>query len=245
VTGLYAAGAQLVRYLAYFLFPVIDVVYPRLASIEFSRPRVAGPILLRSLFLSAALGTTAFFGLALDGAGALALWAGAPATLSVAVVAVYGLAYAIITPAHILVIGMVARGSHRTVAIVILTEAIVNLGLSIVLTMALGPLGPAISTLIVVAVDDLLVIPWIASRALSLSLQSIVRANLAGVAVGAAILAVSRVIPGEDVAAALGRAAVEAGLVTIVLILGVRSAIGALAAERDPGIAEAGPADAN
>ncbi len=224
--GLYAAGAQLVRYLAYFLFPVIDVVYPRLSSIEYAQPRLAAPVLIRSLFLAATVGTVAFGGLALEGVGALTLWSGQSAGLSVLVLVLYAITYVIITPAHILVIALIARGRHRTVALVILAEAIVNLGLSIALTLALGPVGPAVSTLIVVSVDDLLVIPWLASRQLGVSLYRIALAGFGGVAVAIAILAASRVIGGEGTVAMLARGSIATALLGGVLAVGFRRAIG-------------------
>jgi len=224
-TGLYATGAQLVRYLAYFLFPIIDVVYPRLSAIEYARPRLAGPVLIRTLFLAATVGTVAFGGLALEASRALTLWAGQSGALSLTVLLLYAITYMIITPAHIAVIALIARGKHRTVALVILAEAVVNLVLSIGLAVVIGPVGPAVSTLIVVSVDDLLIIPWLTSRQLGVSLYRIALAGFGGAAVAIGILASTRVIDGDSVAAMVARGILALALMTGVLVLGLRRPI--------------------
>ena len=220
--GLYAAGAQLVRYLAYFLFPLVDVVYPRLSSIEYFQPRLAGPVLVRSLFLAASVGTVAFGGLALEGAAALTIWSGQSAALSVGVLVLYAVTYAIITPAHVLVIALIARGRHRTLALVILAEAVVNLVLSIWLALTLGPIGPAVSTLIVVAVDDILIIPWLASRRLDARPYELALAGFGGAAVGIGILTVTRIVGGDGVLEVAVRAAIGLLLLGSLLIVGLR-----------------------
>ena len=223
--GLYAAGAQLVRYLAYFLFPVVDVIYPRLSSIEYAKPHMAAPVLIRGVFLAALMATVAFGGLALENLGVLTLWSGQSAALSVGVLVLYAMTYAIITPAHVLVVAMIARGRHRSVSIVIVVEAVVNLLLSIVLAIRLGPIGPALSTLIVVSIDDLIVIPWIASRELRLSLFRMTLAGLEGAAAAIAVLLASRIITGEGPINLLARGGIALALASVLLALGLRRAI--------------------
>lgn len=220
--GLYAAGTQLVRYLAYFLFPVVDVVFPRLSALEYSDPGLVKPVLVRTLWLVGAMSAAVFGAIAMEARLALEVWSGQAAQLSVIVLGLYAIAYLLITPAHILVIALIARAQHRLVAVVILAEALANLVLSIVLALALGPIGPALSTLVVVALDDLLVLPMLAGRQLGLTVFRVGANALTGMAIGLAIVAVTQPLGGDDVGGLIVRGILRATILAAVLWVGIR-----------------------
>jgi hypothetical protein len=113
----------------------------------------------------------------------------------------------------------------------------VNLGLSVVLVNAIGPIGPAISTLVVIGTDDLVVIPLLASTRLQLRASAIWSRMAGGYLVGAAIVGASLLVPTADALAVVARVAVEAVLLGGVLWYLMRPMGEAT------GASEAGPSD--
>jgi hypothetical protein len=154
------------------------------------------------------------------------MWSGQSSQLSVSVLIVYSLTYVMIVPSHVIVLMLIARAQHALVAAVILAEAVVNVCLSIILTAAIGPLGPALSTLIVVAIDDNVIIPIIASRRLDLPATVLVAAQLGGIAAGIGLVAATRLIPiaGDVGLAARGAMLAALVLVCVVIVLRPRAA---------------------
>ena len=112
---------------------------------------------------------------------------------------------------------LIARGQHAVIGAVVFAESVVNLGLSIVLVNVLGPIGPAISTLLVVGTDDLVVIPLLASSRLPIRASAIWSRMLAGYLVGGAIVAGSQLIPAGQELNLIARVGVEAVLLAGVL----------------------------
>jgi O-antigen/teichoic acid export membrane protein len=122
-------------------------------------------------------------------------WSGQASGLSVGVLTLYALAWALVTPVQILVLMLVARGRHAVIGGIILAEALVNLALSIILVGSIGPIGAAVATLIAVAVDDILVIPLVATRLLEIPLLPIAVAGAAGLAAGAVLIGLVNLVP--------------------------------------------------
>ena len=118
---------------------------------------------------------------------------------------------------------------------VVFAESVVNLCLSIVLVNALGPIGPAISTLLVVGTDDLVVIPLLASSRLPIRASAIWSRMLAGYLVGGAIVAGSQLIPAGQELNLIARVGVEAVLLAVVVWYALRPISGeASSSESEP-----------
>jgi O-antigen/teichoic acid export membrane protein len=76
-------------------------------------------------------------------------------------------------------------GQVRTYSISVLLEYAANIALSLLLIPRMGVAGAALGTLIPAAVNDLLVIPWLACRALGLDYRTFLRSGVIGPAVAA------------------------------------------------------------
>jgi O-antigen/teichoic acid export membrane protein len=193
--GAYAAGSQLVRNAALLLFPALGVTLPALSAAAFERPGAVANTMLRAVFIAALLGGTVFGGIVTYAGDVTQVWTGGRDPLTVAVMIVYALAYVLISPVHIMVLTLVAKGTHALVGVVGLVEAVANLALSIVLASTFGPIGVALGTLIVVFVDDLFVIPAITARRVGLSIVRLLAVVMAGWFVSALILAGTVLVP--------------------------------------------------
>ena len=139
-----------------------------------------------------------FLGIAANADAVMELWVGDPSALGTGVLILYAIVFTLIAPAHLMTLMLIARGQHAVIGAVVFAESVINLGLSIVLVNAIGPIGPAISTLVVVGTDDLVVIPLLASSRLPIRASAIWSRMLAGYLVGGAIVAGSQLIPAGE-----------------------------------------------
>ncbi len=139
----------------------------------------------------------------------------------------YAIVFTLIAPAHLMTLMLIARGQHAVIGAVVFAESVINLCLSIVLVNAIGPIGPAISTLLVVGTDDLVVIPLLARSRLPIRASAIWSRMLAGYLVGGAIVAgkarASR--QGEELNL-VARVGVEAVLLAVVVWYALRPVSG-------------------
>jgi O-antigen/teichoic acid export membrane protein len=71
-------------------------------------------------------------------------------------------------------------GQVRTYSITVMLEYAANIAISVLLIPRIGVAGAALGTLIPAAVNDLMVIPWLASRALRLNYWSFLRGGVVG-----------------------------------------------------------------
>jgi O-antigen/teichoic acid export membrane protein len=206
--GLYAAGSQLVRNVAYLLLPMLSVLLPALSRASIEDALGTARQLPTLVLMAGILGAAAFGGLAAEAGPIMELWTGRQPQLSIGVLTTYALAFALITPVQVLILALIATGRHALIGAVVLLEAVLNLGLSLVLAQALGPIGVAISTLALVCIDSGLLIPVIAARRLDVPIRRVLLAIYGGIAVGFAIVIVGQVLPVEGVAGLLLRIAV-------------------------------------
>ena len=88
--------------------------------------------------------------------------AGRADPLSMAVLQIYAVALIANTPGNVLVLMLIAQGRHGIIGTLVLVEACMNLALSIVLSHIMGPMGVAVSSLTLFALDGLLVVPLVA-----------------------------------------------------------------------------------
>jgi O-antigen/teichoic acid export membrane protein len=210
--GMYASGSQLIRYVGQFLFPAVNVVLPAFSSADYVDARGAPDLLTRTLLPVTAIGVAVFLGIAANAHAVMELWAGEVTALGTGVLIAHALVFTLIAPAHLMTLMLVARGQHAAIGAVVFAESVVNLCLSIVLVNAIGPIGPAISTFVVIGADDLVVIPLLASSRLRIRPLAIWAKIAAGYLVGGAIVGASLLIPVADPLHVVARVGFEAVL---------------------------------
>jgi len=193
--GLYAVGAQLARYVGYFLFPALGVMLPSFSAAYVRRPEGVPELVRRAVLLAGLIGGTVYGLMALQAEVLIRIWSDGTAAVSVQVLILYALAWTIVTPTHVMMLMVIASGRHRVVGAIVLTEALVNLALSIVLVSIMGPVGAAVSSLVVILLDDLLILPVVAARALQTRTRPILLASLGGALAGIAIAAAANLVP--------------------------------------------------
>ncbi len=193
--GLYAAGSQLVRNVAYLVLPILSVLLPTLsrASLEdAASPSRHVPTLI---VMAGILGAATFGGLAAEAGPVMQLWTGQEPPLSIGVLIIYSFAFVFITPVQVLVLGLIATGRHARIGTVVLVDAVLNVILSFVLAQLIGPIGVAVSTLIFVLIERGAVIPVMASHRLGLPTRTVFIALYAGIVIGLAIVAFGQLLP--------------------------------------------------
>lgn len=217
--GLYAAGSGLVRYGAFLLFPVLAVLLPSFAALGYSRPAEVAAVVLRCVRIAAAIGVIAFGSLAVSGRPVLELWIGRADGLSVAVLVLYSLAHIAWVPSQVLILALIAGGRHGPVGIALLIDAVLNMIVSVVLVLTIGPIGVAVSTLVALWAVHAIVIPLIAARRLPLPVGGLVRSLAAGVATGLVVVILVGLMPAEGLAGLLARVAIAlAAIIAMVAV---------------------------
>jgi O-antigen/teichoic acid export membrane protein len=215
--GLFAAGSGLVRYAAFLLFPVIAVLLPSFAELGYSRPTEVAGAVIRCVRLAAAIGVVAFGSLAVSARPVLELWIGRADGLSVGVLVVYAMAHAAWVPSQVLILALIAAGRHGPVGLALLADSMVNLIVSVVLVLTVGPIGVAFSTLMALWAVHLGVIPLIAARRMPLPIPALARALAIGAASGLMAVALVSLLPDDGLSGLLGRAAIAIGAIVAVL----------------------------
>ncbi len=210
--GMYASGSQLIRYVGQFLFPAVNVVLPAFSSADYVDARGAPTLLTRTLLPVTAIGVAVFLGIAANASAVMELWAGQVTALGAGALVAHALVFTLIAPAHLMTLMLVARGQHAIIGAVVLAESVVNFGLSVVLVNVIGPIGPALSTLVVIGIDDLVVIPLLASSRLRIRPLTIWSNIATGYMVGGSIVAASLLIPVSEAVHVVARVGLEAVL---------------------------------
>ncbi len=179
--GHYALGALLPGIAAGLLFTVMGASFPRMvAATDAERPRMAGTL----IFMASVLAAFGFTFLAFHEESLLRVWVGRAPPLAVAVGMIASLSWMLNAPAHVLSSLAIARGEHAVVGPVVLAEALVNVALSIALAAWWAPLGPAVATLLLIAVSNLVVVPAVLRQRLGLRWVSILRPAACGFGIG-------------------------------------------------------------
>jgi O-antigen/teichoic acid export membrane protein len=164
----YGLGAAIPASAAALLFTVLDVAFPSLSSTARGQ---SARLMQSMLIIGSALGALGFATIALNSAALLKVWVGTAPTLAVAVMVIYSGTWLLNVPSHVLTIGAIAQGHHHVLAPVVLSEALVNVSLSVLLAATYSPTGPAIATLVTLFVSNIIVLPLILRRRLQLSLR--------------------------------------------------------------------------
>lgn len=230
--GMYASGSQLIRYVGQFLFPAVNVVLPAFSSADYVDARGAPTLLTRTLLPVTAIGVAVFLGIAANASAVMELWAGQVTALGAGALVAHALVFTLIAPAHLMTLMLVARGQHAIIGAVVLAESVVNFGLSVVLVNVIGPIGPALSTLVVIGIDDLVVIPLLASSRLRIRPLTIWSNIATGYVVGGSIVAASLLIPVSEAVHVVARVGLEAVLLAGFLRYALRPSRGTNAGMR-------------
>ncbi len=112
-------------------------------------------------------------------------------------------------------------------------EATINLILSIILAHVIGPIGVAISSLLMLTLADLAVVPVVASRRLDIPLRELTLWIVGGMAIGLAIAGAIQAIPVHGPVGFLVRLLLGGALLAGVVLL-VWKATGAQGLGRKP-----------
>lgn len=206
--GLYAAGSQLVRNVAYLVLPMLSVLLPTLSRATFENALSTARQIPTLIVIAGILGAATFGGLAAEAGPIMQLWTGQQPPLSLGVLTAYSLAFVLITPVQVLVLAAIATDRHSLIGAVVLVDSVVNVLLSIFLSQRIGPIGVAISTLLVVTLDDGFVIPVLTSRRLGLRTRTVFIALYGGITIGLGIILAGQLLPVEGIAGLLIRIAV-------------------------------------
>jgi O-antigen/teichoic acid export membrane protein len=217
--GLFAAGSGLVRYAAFLLFPVLAVLLPSFAELGYSRPKDVAGVVIRCVRVAAAIGVIAFGSLAVSARPVLEAWIGSADSLSVGVLVLYAMAHAAWAPSQVLILALIAAGRHGPVGLVLLVDSVLNLIVSVVLVLTVGPIGVAVSTLVALWAVHLGVMPLVAARRMAIPLGPLTRALAVGAASGLAAVALVGLVPADGLGGLLARAAIAIGAIAAVLVV--------------------------
>lgn len=175
--GAYAVGATIPALAVGLLYVLVDTAYPRLTVLHHDDATELTRVLMLLATLLGGLGLSV---VALFGPELLAVWLGNTESLSYAVLAIYSVTWALNVPTHVLSLVAIARNRHQVLAPIVLAEAVVSLLLSVALAVTVGPIGPALGTLVTLSISNVIVLPALLLRDLSISPRPQVRAAILG-----------------------------------------------------------------
>jgi O-antigen/teichoic acid export membrane protein len=220
--GAYAIGAIVPATALSALYALTDSSYPRLARQEPSTSHLVRRLIVVATAL-AGLGFTVMAALAPQ---ILVAWIGTAESLAVDVLRIYSLTWALNVPAHILALHAMASWTHRALVPIVLGEAVASFVLSIVLASLGWPIGPAVATLVTLALSNLLIVPWLTLPRAGIPPRTAAMAAIigygAGVSAGAVVVAIALAsgltpVPTLGIATALTLIA-AAGIVMLTVI---------------------------
>ena len=226
VVGLYRVGSTVPTQLAVLLQRGQDSAFPALAGSDDRRSQErrsqerAVDLLTRVFAVVAG----ALFGVAiLERASLAGLLVGRPSPLAASVVGLYAAIWLVDLPARGISLLLIARAEQKRLVRLVAVEAAANLVLTVVLVATAGPLGGAWATLGTIAAANLVALPLLARRFLSMSATRLVVVSglgheLLGFVAALAAVALTSALPGGVVrlagagvvAAAIGAALVWA-----------------------------------
>lgn len=180
----YALGTAVPQLCAGLLFAVMAVFFPRLATMAQTDLARLVPKLAFKACVLAALG----FGVLIQNREAvLRVWVGAAPSLSLRVMLLYALAWVCNAPSHVVVLAAIARGRHAVITAITVPEAVASFVLSLVLAKTWRPEAPAVVTLAIMAVTNLVIVPAVLLLRLGIPWRRFVRGSIVGLALGAAL----------------------------------------------------------
>ena len=219
----YRAGSLPPSQTSAMFYRLYDVLYPRLPRLPRPEQQEEAVRLATRVFCAAAGCLFVFLWVLRE--PLVRLLVGQPDALSRNVFTVFCAIWLVNVPIHGLALLLLSRGQQRILTPVAVAEAAVNIVVSVLLVVLLGPIGAAIGTLATMAISNVVVMPWLVERvvlgarrmvgigflwclgaaALSLILQAPGAVELDGVAAALAAVAALAIALGIAVGLAAGR----------------------------------------
>lgn len=222
VAGAYGIGAVLPMAVAAFVFALLDTAFPRLTTLAKAS---LGQVVRVLATVGTLVAGVALAGVAVAAPDILSVWVGASGQLEREVTAVYALVWLVNMPAHVLALAAIAKNRHGVLVPVVLCEAGVNIALSLLFAGVLGPIGPAVATLLTLSVSNLIVVPVLLGPHAGISaarlLGPVISAGAMGVVAGT-ILALAVVPLASSVLRVGVHVLLAGGVVTIIGLTVVR-----------------------
>ncbi|MFP4551855.1 MAG: flippase [Spirochaetales bacterium] len=189
-TGEYGLAALLVRYMTMFVTATMGVLTPRFSALDGRSDSVG----LRELFfagtkVSAFLSVGIAVGVIVLGPRFIGLWVGEGYRDAGEVLVVLSVAFVFALSQSPSISVLLALNKHRGYALISILEALVNVGLSIMLARTYGIVGVALGTMIPVLVVKLLVMPFYVCRVASVRLREYLRLFISPFAIGVTVVA--------------------------------------------------------
>lgn len=165
--ALYKVGSLIPTQLVSTLYLGYDTVYPSLSGERDPRAQERMTALL-SRVLSFVAGMT-FGVLVLLRQDVVQLFVGHPSSLAQELVVLFSITWCANVPVHGLALLLISRGRQGVFVGLVAGEAVANTGLTVLLGILLGAVGPAIATLATLAVSNVLLFPLLIRRELERS----------------------------------------------------------------------------
>jgi O-antigen/teichoic acid export membrane protein len=140
-----------------WIFNGYDTVFPSLAGTQDERGQEAA-----TLFLTRVAGYVAgssFCAMALLRADVVTVIVGHQSSLAEEVLMVFCGVWLVNIPVHGLMLLLIARGKQGVFIPLVAAEAIANLALTVLFAVVIGPIGPALATLVTIIVTNVIVLP--------------------------------------------------------------------------------------
>lgn len=184
--GHYELGLQMPGTALGLLFAILGFSLPRFAAADDERMRaLSGPL----FFLACFLGAAGFGFLAVHASDLLHVWVGRAPPLAVSVSVLYCGSWACNAFANVLASLAIAKARHGILVPLVLTEAAANFVLSLVLARTGRADGPALATLLTIAVSNLVVLPVLLVPRLGIPWRTVLRPSVTGYGLGLAVAA--------------------------------------------------------
>ncbi len=181
--AIYRIGSLAPNQASTVLFTGIDTILPVLAGTPDPR---AQERLARFASRIASFSAGVLYGaMILFRADVLVVLSGRPSVLGQQVLLAFAGVWLANVPVHCLALLLIARGRQRSFAPLVTAEILANIGLTILLTTSLGPIGAAVATLVTIWLSNQVLLPWFVRRELlALSARGVVTEGLLFLVIG-------------------------------------------------------------
>lgn len=217
--GAYGIGAVMPLVVAGFVFVLLDTAFPWLTTLGRAS---TGHVVRILAVVGAAIASTGLTSIVLSATDILDIWLGVVPGLAVAVTSAYAAVWIVNVPVHVLVLAAIARGVHHIIGPIVIAEAITNLVLSVLLAALVGPVGPALATVVTAGATSIVLFPVLLGRRLGVGAQRLLPPAFAAVVVGASIGLLSRLLAnafGEPVVRVGAHAVISLAAIAVLGIL--------------------------
>ena len=211
--GAYGIGAVIPSVVAGLVFVLVDTAFPRMATLGRASVGQVTRLVSTAGVMMAAVGLGA---IALSSADVMTVWLGSAPDLATSATVAYAAVWVLNVPAHVLVLSAIARDQHHVVGRIVVAESLVNVALSFLLAATIGPIGPAIATVVTVGASNAVVLPAVLAPRIGIAPGRLLIPAGAVALTGIVVAALARlaVLPLEE---PMGRIAAHAALVGLAM----------------------------